>query len=312
MWFIFACSATLLFGLGDMLIKRGNKIHGSDFFLRFGAAEFVLTFAEIIAFSMLISWEKGSPAAPFAVVWENSYLLVPLLIYQVIQIVSYLGADYMEMSVYAPIADSSGAMAVILFLLYAVYNGGLGPLAGYITPASIGGTLLTTVGIIGIAILQRKGVSEKKYKKGMAALLFPLMFCFADAVSTVIDSFAVYDEGSAEISVFSYVLLSALCMFTAGCVSIIILTVKKKQFFNPLKRENLSYMGAAVATDLGFLMYLYAIEDNPILSIPVCATCGITALMFSHIFLKEKLTKWQYVSIAIVTIGVLAIASAGL
>ncbi len=312
MWFVFACSATLLFGLGDMLIKRGSKIHESDFYLRFGAAEFVLTFVEILACFMLISQERGTPAAPFAVIWENSYLLIPLIVYQVIQIISYIGADYMEMSVFAPIADSSGAMAVVMFLIYALCSGGLGNLASFITPASVSGMVLTAIGIIGIAILQRKGALTKKYKKGMVVLLFPLMFCFADAVSTMIDAFAVYDEGSMELSIVHYLLLSAIGIFVAGCASTTILAVKKKQFFNPFKRENLCYLGAAIATDLGFLLYLFAIEDNPILSIPVCATCGITALMFSHIFLKEKLTKWQYLSIAIVTIGVLLVASAGL
>jgi drug/metabolite transporter (DMT)-like permease len=77
--------------------------------------------------------------------------------------------------------------------------------------------------------------------------------------------------------------------------------------YNPFKKAELPRLGAATCETLGTLMFVFAVGINPILTAPITSSYCIVTIVLARLFLKERLTKKQYLSLAFVVIGVISL-----
>ena len=229
-----------------------------------------------------------------------TYLPVSLL-YISSMTIGYIGLRYIELSISSPICNSSGALVAVL----ALATGGLGDLV----PAQLVATALVCVGVIGLGIVEaredddlraaRQKASNHRYAKSVLALALPVVYCLLDALGTFADSrvLETLNEDSANCAYELTFLLAAIVCF------IYVVLIKKSKLVP--KREGPKYVGAICET-AGQFAYIYAISDTAHLamSAPIISSYCAASVLWSRIFLKEKLSWKHYTMICLVVIGI--------
>ena len=211
-----------------------------------------------------------------------TYLPVSLL-YISSMTIGYIGLRYIELSISSPICNSSGALVAVL----ALATGGLGELV----PAQLAATALVCVGVIGLGIVEaredddlraaRQQASNHRYAKSALALILPVIYCLLDALGTFAGSRVL-----------------------AGIVCFVYVVLIKKSRLVP-KREGPKYAGAVCET-AGQFAYIYALADTEhvALAAPIISAYCVASVLWSRIFLKEKLSWKHYAMIALVVAGI--------
>ena len=59
---------------------------------------------------------------------------------------------------------------------------------------------------------------------------------------------------------------------------------------------------------VGQVFYVFAMAENATLAAPIIGSYCVMTMLLSRVFLKEKLTKIEYLGIALVLIGVIMLA----
>ena len=231
-----------------------------------------------------------------------TYLPVSLL-YILSMAMGYVGLRYIELSISSPICNSSGALVAVLAILF---DG----IAGY-SPLALFAVALVCVGAVGLGVvevreddelrIERQKASNYKYTKSFMALAMPAAYCVLDAAGTFADSRVleiisrtVEDyEASANVAY-------ELTFLLAGILSFVYVVLIKKDRLVP-KMEAPKYLGAVCET-AGQFAYIYAIADTEHLamSAPIIASYCAASVLWSRIFLKEKLSWKHYAMIALI------------
>ena len=229
-----------------------------------------------------------------------TYLPVSLL-YISSMTIGYIGLRYIELSISSPICNSSGALVAVL----ALATGGLGELV----PAQLAATALVCVGVIGLGIVEaredddlraaRQQASNHRYAKSALALILPVIYCLLDALGTFADSrvLETLNEDSANCAY-------ELTFLLAGIVCFVYVVLIKKSRLVP-KREGPKYAGAVCET-AGQFAYIYALADTEhvALAAPIISAYCVASVLWSRLFLKEKLSWRHYAMIALVVAGI--------
>ena len=229
-----------------------------------------------------------------------TYLPVSLL-YIGSMAMGYLGLRYIELSVSSPICNSSGALvAVITLIMFG---------ADDYSPLGLGAVALVCIGAIGLGVveymeddelrLERQKEGNYIYSKSWLALALPVAYCLLDAAGTFADNrvLELLDESSANVAY-------ELTFLFAGILSFIYVVLIKKDKLIP-KMEAPKYIGAVCET-AGQFAYIYAIADTEHLamSAPIISSYCAASVLWSRIFLKEKLSKKHYLMIVMIVIGI--------
>ena len=229
-----------------------------------------------------------------------TYLPVSLL-YIGSMAMGYLGLRYIELSISSPICNSSGALVAVMTLFMVGFS--------EYSPLALGAVALVCVGAIGLGVVdyfededlraERQKASNFKYSKSLLALALPVAYCILDAVGTFADNrvLEVLDEGSANVAY-------ELTFLFVGILCFLYVVVIKKDKLVP-KMEAPKYIGAVCET-AGQFAYIYAIADTAHLamSAPIISSYCAASVLWSRIFLKEKLSKKHYLMIVLVVIGI--------
>lgn len=229
-----------------------------------------------------------------------TYLPVSLL-YIGSMALGYISLRYIELSVSSPICNSSGALVAIMCLI----TGGI----GQTSPGQLVATAIICIGVVGLgfaeayedeekrAARQKKG--NRKYSKSALAIILPLAYCLLDAAGTFADSLVLekLSEDSANVAY-------ELTFFAAGiCTLIYTLFIKKEK--PVLKRTLPKYIGAVCET-AGQFAYIYAIGDSEhvMLAAPIISAYCAASVVWSRIFLKERMSWKHYLAIAVTVVGI--------
>ena len=213
----------------------------------------------------------------------------------------YLGLRYIELSISSPICNSSGALVAVLTLLF-VGSEGYSPLALF-------AVALVCVGAIGLGVVdacedeelraQRQSLGNYKYAKSFLALALPVAYCLLDAAGTFADNrvLEIINEDSANVAYELTFLLAAVVCF------VYVVLIKKDRLIP--KMEAPKYTGAIFET-AGQFAYIYAIADTEHLamSAPIISSYCAASVLWSRLFLKEKLSWKHYAMILLVVIGI--------
>lgn len=278
---------------------------GSDLFSKIGCADardkyshYKMVTAVGIVMGIHALYEITVSGVDITVSAMLKYLPVSAL-YILSMAIGYIGLRYIELSVSSPICNSSGALVAVLCIITG------DRLAGpqYIAIA------LVCLGVIGLGFVEaheddelralRQEKANYKYSKSVLAIVLPLIYCLLDALGTFADSIVLetLDEDVANVA---YELTFLIC----GIVAFIYVKLIKKQKYFP-KAEAPKYVGAIFET-AGQFAYIYALadEEHVAMSAPIISSYCLASVIWSRIFLKEKLSIKHYITIAVAIIGI--------
>lgn len=290
-WFILSLIAILFWSGSDLFSKMGSK--PDDPYSHWKMVMAVGTVMGIHAIFMMVT------GTPFELMDIVRYLPASLL-YIFSMVLGYAGLRYIELSVSSPICNSSGAVAALLcFLILHETMSGLQFFA----------VALVCIAVFALAILEKRKddalrkqsgeAVDSKYSKSVIAILFPILYCILDGLGTFTDAFlldVIIAEDQANIAYELTFLLMAIFAF------IYVVLIKKAKFEIPRERPKII---AALFETAGQFAYVYALGANAIVAAPMISAYCIVSLLWSRIFLKEKLSKAQYAVIALAAIGII-------
>ena len=279
---------------------------GSDLFSKIGCADAKDKYSHL-KMVMAVGIVMGLHAAyeifigGTEISWNVIFTYLPVsLLYILSMAMGYLGLRYIELSISSPICNASGALVAVC----AILTGG----ESY-PPLVLIAIAIVCVGVIGLGIVEsredeelRAARQEKgnyKYAKSWPALALPIAYCLLDAAGTFADNIVLetLNEDSANVAY-------ELTFLAAGIVCFIYTIIIKKQKLIP-KMEAPKYVGAIFET-AGQFAYIYAIADSEHLamSAPIISSYCVASVVWSRIFLKEKLSWKHYAMVLLVIIGI--------
>lgn len=233
-----------------------------------------------------------------------SYLPVAAL-YILAMVFGYIGLRYIELSISSPICNSSGALAFLLCLIFGIFS------TEDITVATIVGIVMITVGIIALGFVEqhedeavrqaRQEKANRKYTKSILAFLLPISYLIIDALGTAGDELIF-----AKTDITDYAANSAfeLTFFVLAVFAFIWLKFVKKDVV--FKGNKHLYLGGLCET-VGQVFYMAVMfSDFSAGMVIISAYCAISVL-WSRIFLKEKMSWKHYAVIALVIAGIVVL-----
>ena len=294
MWFWLSLIALLCWSGSDLFSKIGCRDEDD----RLSHLKMVMAVGVVMGLHAAFEIFVGGTEISFSIIL--TYLPVSLL-YIGSMTLGYLGLRYIELSVSSPICNSSGALVAVMTL---VFLGG----EDY-SPLAIFAVILVCVGAIGLGVVDatedpelraaRQAEGNRKYAKSFLALALPMAYCLLDAAGTFADNrvLETLDEGSANVAYELTFLFAAVVCF------VYVVLIRRDRLIP--KKEAPKYLGAVCET-AGQFAYIYAIADTEHLamSAPILSSYCAASVLWSRLFLKEKLSWKHYAMIALVVIGI--------
>ena len=295
MWFTFAIIALLCWSGSDLFSKIGCQDAKDKY------SHLKMVMAVGLVMGLHAAYEVFFNGVEISGEIILTYLPVSML-YILSMAIGYLGLRYIELSISSPICNSSGAIVAVLTLITAGISEDLPPVA-------LVAVALVCIGVIALGFVEanedeelrraRQDASNHHYAKSWIALAIPVIYCLLDALGTFADSLVleILDEDSANVAYeLTFLFVGILC-------AIYVLGVKKQKLI--AKQEAPKYTGAIFET-AGQFFYIYALADSEHVAFaaPIISAYCVASVLWSRIFLKEKLSVKHYLSIATVVAGI--------
>ena len=295
MWFTFAVIALLCWSGSDLFSKIGCQDPRDKY------SHLKMVMAVGLVMGLHAAFEIFFNGVEMSAHVILTYLPVSML-YILSMAIGYLGLRYIELSISSPICNSSGAIVAILTFITAGISEDLPPIA-------LVAVAFVAIGVIALGFVEshedeelrraRQDASNHHYAKSWIALAIPVVYCLLDALGTFADSrvLEVLDEDSANCAYeLTFLFVGVLC-------AIYVLGIKKQKLVP--KMEAPKYIGAVCET-IGQFFYIYALADSEhvAFSAPIISSYCVASVLWSRLFLKEKLSWKHYLSIAVVICGI--------
>lgn len=229
-------------------------------------------------------------------------------VYLAAMVVGYVGLRYIELSVSSPICNSSGSLALLICVIFGLCEFDIHSTEGIL---SVVGVVLVALGIIALGITEyreddeikalRNDNSNFKYTKSVIAILIPILYLIIDALGTVGDQIIAKKE---LFDLSDYASNTAF-EFTSLCFAIFafiyVKFIKKQKFFT-MKKD--LFIGSGCET-IGQVFYMAVMFSGFDAGIAIISSYCVMSVVWSRIFLKEKLSIWHYLSIAVTIAGII-------
>lgn len=296
MWFILSVIALLCWSGSDLFSKIGCR--GNDKYSQFKMVMAVgVVMGAHAAFEVFVNGVEIN----FDIIL--TYLPVSLL-YIVSMLMGYISLRYIELSISSPICNASGALVALVYIFMgelSLKGNGIWALVAMVAVCA---------GVIGLGFVEahedeelraaRQLKGNYKYAKSALAIILPVLYCILDAAGTFADSLVLnnLNEDSANVAY-------ELTFLAAGVVCFIYTVIIKKQKLLP-KAEGPKYVGALFET-AGQFAYIFAIgdEDHVMYAAPIISAYCVASVLWSRLFLKEKLSAKHYISVAVTIVGII-------
>lgn len=295
MWFWFSLAALFCWSGSDLFSKIGCQDEKD----KYSHLKMVSAVGIVMGLHALYQIIFGGVEISLSIIL--TYLPVSLL-YISSMALGYLGLRYIELSISSPICNSSGAVVAVLTIATV-------GLSADVPPAALAAVALVCIGVISLGITEanedeelrraRQDESNRHYAKSWIAIVIPVIYCLLDALGTFADNrvLEILDEDSANAAY-------ELTFLTVGLVCAVYVLLVKKQKLTA-KQELPKYVGALCET-VGQFFYIYAIADTEHVAFaaPIISSYCVASVIWGRLFLKEKLSRKHYLSIAVVVLGI--------
>ncbi len=290
-WFFLALIALLFWSGSDFFSKLGSRPEDKNSHFKMVVAV-GLCMGVHAGYMLLFGGVEFRPIAMLLYL-PASFLYIAAMVF------GYIALRYIELSMSSPVCNASGAVAA-LFCFFL--------LGEMIELPTLIGVLIVCFGVILLGVVQmteddelhelRQKNAAVKYTKSLPALMLPILYCIIDAAGTVADTMILDAEIlSADEANIAY----ELTFFLLGVLSAVyVFLIKKEKPSLPTEAPKL--LGGVCET-AGQFFYIYALDAYAVGAAPVISAYCMLSAVWSHIFLKEKLSWKHYLAIGIVLVG---------
>ena len=300
MWLIFATITDLLWGTSETIFKKVSTQERHSVLKLISYNGIVLGICALVF--MLITKTEMT--------WDVIFTYLPIsIIYITSMFCTYKAMTLVKVSILSPLQNSSCAITTVLCVVL---------LKQKIQVAQIIAIIVIMICMVLLSINHdetlriesgNKEEDEKNAKRAyilyLKGLLFALGYLFLDGIGSFMDDYTLEADLSAEqvIIAFSFI----YCF--VGIICGILLKVKDKRYrIFQLKQNKLKLIGTFIET-AGQYTYIYAFAfGEAALASPFIATYSIITILLSKLFLKEELTKKQYILIALIVIAMITLS----
>lgn len=295
MWFWLAIVALLCWSGSDLFSKIGSKPDDKHSHLK-------MVMAVGLVMGLHALYEIFIVGTSITMGDFLTYLPVSML-YIISMTIGYIGLRYIELSISSPICNSSGAIAALGCFIF------LGQRMSSLQTFAV---LLVCIGVVGLGFVEmkedkelrvkRQSTANVKYTKSLLAILLPILYCIIDAAGTLADSLVLekLNENTANVAYeLTFLFLGIMAFFY-------VVVIKKEKL--TVKRESPKFV-AAIFETAGQFAYIFAVSANAIAAAPVISSYCVASVLWSRIFLKEKLSMKHYAMIIICVIGIVILGT---
>ena len=300
MWLLFATITVLLWGTSETIFKKVSTIEKHS----------VL---KLISFNGII---LGICAILFMLITRTEINLNILITYLPVALIyiasmfcTYKAMILVKVSILSPLQNSSCAITTILCIFLLKQEVGI-PQIIAIALIIICMILLSINKDEVLRLESGDKEADKKnakrayllYLKGIA---FALGYWFLDGIGSFMDDYTLEANLSAEQVIIAYSFIYGII----GVICAIVVKFKERDYkYTKVKENKLKLLGTLVET-AGQYTYIYAFAfGDAALASPYIAAYSIVTVILSRIFLKEKLTKKQYVLIGLILAGMITLS----
>lgn len=307
MWFIFTICTILAWSGSDLMSKMGSRPDDKN-------SHFKMLMAVGFVMGVHAIWQLTVGGVDYSLHNFIAYMPVSAM-YIISMMFGYMGLRYIELSISSPICNSSGALVAVMCFLF---------LGDTMSPIALLAVILISLGILFLAIIEKtegdelralhQDPNEIKYERGLLAILFPVLYLVIDAMGTFLDGVffdfglpAWFYQGVTEdtVEIVCNISYELTFMIVGIIAAIYVLGIKKEKL--SVKRDKFKLAAACFET-IGQFTYVFAISGNTIIAAPAIGSYTVFSVLWSRIFLKEKLSKKQYFVIGMVLLGVILLA----
>ena len=325
-WFICAILCLCGWGFADLFYKKAaeSSDNGEDRYSHLKTAVWVGLVMGAGALCLLPFSESGFSFGSLAV---SGFRYLPASLgYIISMIIGYAGLRYLELSIVSPVQNASGALsAIAMSVWFIIFSddalGSISDETGFTFGDAAGLDLLNNVlitcgiavivaGVIALAIVEQKlssseiKSSERKYRMGALALIFPLLYCVFDTVGTAADGIILSDDNGMGLGEIDVLVLYGLTFLLAGIACWVFILIKTGKPYNPFAKTEKFNAIAALCEEAGQVFYVFAMAKKPVLAAPVIASYCIVSVILSRVFIREKLKASQYACVFAVIAGI--------
>ena len=306
-WLLLTLSCVILWGITDILLKK--SLDYSDSLSQYKT--FVWIGIVMAPAGVIMAICSDTLLDSIMMVKDNLYLIPLCVFYAIALFFGLLGAKHLDASVVSPLENIDGAMAAIILYFFFLFTGH-SHITDKIGLVQVVGTVAIVAGVVLLGIQEQSlskqethlSENKKRHRLGALALIFPIVYNLVDAVSMVAVGITVSEETDVAIPNIDFFIFESLgFVVVAICVWFYMLIIKKYKY-NPFKKEELVRCGAATGETFGTMAFTFAVGISPILTAPITSSYCFVTIVLARIFLKERLTKKQYLSLAFLVVGI--------
>jgi len=317
-WFVFSLICVFGWGCADLFYKIGSE--EADRYSHLKIAVWVGFVMGIVALVLMPFSESGltlKTLPGYALIYSPASIG-----YIVSMVIGYAGLRYLELSIVSPIQNASGALTVLVLIVFYLLTGQPFKIGDAFGPMDITGTVLIVLGTIGLAIVESKLAKEeqpadasaingsedvkerRKYTTGALALLFPILYCLFDTLGTAADGIILDGGAGAGLGEIDVLILYGLTFLLAGIVCYIYLWIREGHPYRMFARREWPKAAASLCEQFGQIFYVFAMARKPLVAAPMVASYCILSVILSRVFLKEKLKRSQLACVIAVIAGI--------
>ena len=306
-WLLLTFACIVLWGFTDILLKK--SLDYSDPLSQFKT--FIWIGIIMAAAGGIMALCSNTLHNSIRMLSDNLYL-IPLCVFYVIAVFfGLLGTKHLDASVVSPLENIDGAIAAIVLYFFFLFTD-RHHITDKIGVVNIIGTVAIIAGVVLLGIQEQKlakqeinlDKSKKKHRLGALALIFPIVYNLVDAASMVAMGITVSEETEVSIPDIDFFIFESIGFAVIAVFLWLYLLLFKKHVYNPFKKTELTRCGAATCETLGTMAFTFAVGINPILTAPITSSYCLVTIVLARIFLKERLTRKQYMSLALLVIGI--------
>lgn len=319
-WFLLIMACIILWSVTDVLYKvsspQNDPLSHYKTFIWIGIVM-------ALAGGIMSTW-SDTLVDSIKIVIDDVLYLIPLgIVYAAALFFGLLGKKHLPASIISSLENIGGALVAIIIYYYYL-------LTGYILPSYEFGVIdfIATISIIvGVILIGREEQAlfkkevhleenKKQHRLGALALFFPIIY-------TLIDVFSLAEIGGVSgnegiVGSGGETLIPAIDFFIFECAGIALISlfiwlyllIVKKHVYNPFKPEEFIRCNAATGETFGSMTFIFAAAINPVLTAPIASFHCLLTIVLARVFLKERLTKKQYISLGFVILGIILLGFA--
>ncbi len=312
MAFVFTLLSMLMTSARDLFEKKSVESSTDD---ALKTLVWYGIFNAILFFLVFFLGMDETSRMPHELIFRNPVILLSPALNYICLLFALMAYKYLGVSVRNTFVNTDGLFFVILLVLYHTLTGRAGYATRLFDPLTMTGLVLVIgAGIIYPNLKERGAEKSSEAKpewtskvKGMVilGLVVSVISAFFDGAESMVSSVLIGDE---IVDSIDFICLLALIQVIISFFVWLYLWIKNKRIYNPFRKsEKYRYIGQGCGL-LSDLLYVFALSDDALLGIILWNAFPVIDIVAARIFMKEKLTARQYLTLSIMIIGAVFIS----